>query len=316
MHYLVTGGAGFIGSHLCHALLSCDHSVTIVDDLSTGKRANIPPRARFIKGDICDKKLMEALFEDIDGCFHLAAIASVARSNEEWLYTHQVNLSATIGLFEAAKSHKTPVVYASSAAVYGEGHVPAFHEQLPPRPLSAYGADKLGCELHGRVAAHVHGVPNAAMRFFNVYGPRQDPSSPYSGVISIFAKRILSGQPFTVFGDGEQSRDFIYVLDVVDALQRAMVALEEKCFSHDVFNVCTGLPTTINAMAKMIGEITHREYRCAYGDARTGDLRYSLGDPTHAYEKIGFKAQVPLNDGMEITLDCIAEEAPALADAA
>ncbi len=316
MHYLVTGGAGFIGSHLAHALITQGHKVTVLDDLSTGKRAQIPARAQFIKGDVSDVDMVRQAFDGIDGCFHLAAIASVARSNEEWKRTHEVNLSATINVFEAAKAHKTPVVYASSAAVYGDGHQPPFHEGLHPMPLSAYGADKLGCELHGKVASHVHSIPNAGMRFFNVYGPRQDPNSPYSGVISIFAKRILAGEPFTVFGDGEQSRDFIYVLDVVNALTRAMHALETGKLREGVFNVCTGVRTSVNAMATLISDLTGEHLRVAYADARAGDLRHSLGDPAHARNTLGFTAEVGLRDGMEITLDFLSEELREVASAA
>ena len=222
--FLVTGGAGFIGSHLVHALLDDGHAVRVLDDLSNGHRKNLPQHVELTEADVTDPAAVESALDGVDGCFHLAAIASVARSHREWLRTHQVNLTGTINVFDQARPSRlrreVPVVYASTAAIYGNcGSFPV-DEESPAAPLSAYGADKHACELHARVAGAIHGVPTVGLRFFNLYGPRQDPLSPYSGVISIFADRLRRGEPVEIFGDGEQARDFTYISDAVGALRR------------------------------------------------------------------------------------------------
>lgn len=178
-HWLVTGGCGFIGSHLCDALAARGDAVTILDDMSTGKRENAPAEAEIVEGDVADAALVRRLMAKADGCFHLAAVASVQRCTEEWVTSHRTNLTGAITVFDAARqAGGRPVIYASSAAVYGDNPDVPLDEDARTRPLSAYGADKLGCELHGRVAFGVHGVPNTGFRFFNVFGPRQDPKSP------------------------------------------------------------------------------------------------------------------------------------------
>ena len=213
--FLVTGGAGFIGSHLVHALLEEGHAVRVLDDLSSGHRENLPQQVELAEADVTDPAAVESAIDDVDGCFHLAAIASVARSHRDWLRSHQVNLTGTINVFDRARPSRRrrelPVVYASTAAIYGNcGSFPV-DEESPAAPLSAYGADKHACELHARVAGAIHGVPTIGLRFFNLYGPRQDPLSPYSGVISIFADRLLRGEPVEILGDGEQARDFTFI---------------------------------------------------------------------------------------------------------
>ena len=180
--YLVTGGCGFIGSHLCSALRSAGHGVRVLDDLSTGTEANLAPGADLVRGDVADAGAVREAMEGAAGCFHLAAIASVERGTRDWLGTHRANLSGTVAVFEAAaRLGRIPVVYASSAAVYGDCAALPLKEDAPTRPLSAYGADKLGCEQHARVAGVVHGIPTLGLRFFNVFGPRQDPLSPLFG---------------------------------------------------------------------------------------------------------------------------------------
>jgi len=219
---LVTGGCGFIGSHLVAALLARGDRVRVLDDLSTGRRENLAPGAELSEGDVADPAAVRAAMAGAAVCFHLAAIASVERGMTEWLTTHRANLSGTIAVFDAARAAgRIPVVYASSAAVYGEQERLPIAEDAPTLPLSAYGADKLGCELHARVAGHVHGVPTMGLRFFNVFGARQDPGSPYSGVISIFCDRMSRGEGVTIHGDGGQTRDFIHVSDVVRGLVAA-----------------------------------------------------------------------------------------------
>ncbi len=300
--YVITGGAGFIGSHLADHLLADGHQVRILDDFSTGKAANVDPLCEVVRGDITDAPTVAAAMAGAAGCFHLAAIASVARGNEDWLTTHRVNQSGTVTVLEAARdAGRIPVVYASSAAIYGNPDVPIADETLPAAPLTAYGADKHGSELHARVAFLVHLVPTCGLRFFNVYGPRQDPKSPYSGVISIFAGRIAAGQPITVDGDGLQSRDFVYVADVVAHLRAAMDTIANTPDAL-MFNVCTGTPTTILQLAHAFGHAANQEPEIRHGPPRTGDIRQSLGNPAKAATHLKTRASTNLQTGLAITL--------------
>lgn len=305
--YLVTGGCGFIGSHLTDALCQAGHTVRVLDDLSTGTRANLAPGVELIIGDVADPAAMRRAVRDIDGCFHLAAIASVERGVQDWLGTHRANLTGAITLFDAIRAvpgpRKIPVVYASSAAVYGAAATPPVAETAPCEPLSAYGADKLACEHHARVATHVHAIPTTGLRFFNVYGPRQDPKSPYSGAISIFCDRIARGAPVTIFGDGLQTRDFVYVSDVVIALRAAMARLESAPTPiSSVFNVCTGHPIAIRdvalTIAKLSGVTTQQEFQ----PPRAGEIRHSHGAPEKARAGLDFAAKVSLPDGLQHVL--------------
>ena len=303
--YLVTGGCGFIGSHLVDDLLRRGHRVRILDDLSTGKRSNLPadvlPRqCELITGDVVDRELVERCFDGVDYCFHLAAVASVQRSNEDWSGTHRINLTGAINILDAARRQRVPVVYASSAAVYGDNADTPLQESAQLRPLTAYGADKLGCELHARVASLVHSVPTTGLRFFNVYGPRQCASSPYSGVISIFADRLTRAEPLVVFGDGEQTRDFIFVEDVVAFLQAAMarVSLTPSCF-----NVCTGRSTTINQLASLLMSLCGTRVAVDYRPSRSGDIRVSIGSPQLAEHRLGYRAGTTLASGLRRLID-------------
>jgi UDP-glucose 4-epimerase len=296
---LVTGGAGFIGSHLADALIAEGRSVRILDDLSTGRRANVPEGAELRVGDVADPETIARALEGTECCFHLAAIASVEQANQDWLGTHRVNLAGTIAVFDAARARAIPVVYASSAAVYGNNPDLPLSEDAALRPLSAYGADKLGCELHARVAGRVHGVPTVGLRFFNVYGPRQDPSSPYSGVISIFCDRLKAGQEMTIFGDGAQTRDFVYVGDVVRALLAARGAASVQA---PVFNICTGHPTSIRELAEAIAATLGRPARTRFAPPRLGDIRASLGTPAKARAAMGWEARTSLREGLAETL--------------
>lgn len=308
---LVTGGCGFIGSHLCAALVAGGARLRVLDDLSTGKVDNLPPGAELLRGDVADAALARAAMEGVDGCFHLAAIASVEKGMRDWLGTHRANLTGSIAVFDAARreaaaaGRAVPVVYASSAAVYGDATALPIEESAPTRPLSAYGADKLGSELHARVAGQVHGVPTAGMRFFNVFGPRQDPASPYSGVISIFAGLIAAGKPITVHGDGAQTRDFVFVSDVVAHLRAAM-RLAEAGLVSDVFNVCTGRATTVLQLAQALATAAGRPTQVLHGPARAGDIRQSLGNPDRAIATLGVQAHTPLEQGLKATLDSLA----------
>jgi UDP-glucose 4-epimerase len=307
--YLVTGGAGFIGSHLCEALVARGDSVRVLDDLSTGKRANLPEGVPLIVGDVADPDAVGAALAGADGCFHLAAIASVERGVTDWLGTHRANLTGTITVFDAIRRAGTriPVVYASSAAVYGDCATIPITEEAACRPLSAYGADKYGCELHARVASHVHGIPAVGLRFFNVYGPRQDPKSPYSGVISIFCERISRGLPIAIFGDGQQTRDFIYVTDVVAGLLAAMAL---RPANGAAFNVCTGLATSVADLARVIAEITGTAPGIDRQPPRAGEIRHSLGDLGRARATLGLRPPVDLRSGLTRVLGWMAASRP------
>jgi len=303
--YLVTGGAGFIGSHLVDALLARGDRVRVLDDLSTGRRENLDPAAELIVGDVADAAMVAGAMQGVEGCFHLAAVASVELGNRDWLGTHRTNLTGAVTVFDAARRARpdrtVPVVYASSAAVYGDTPDLPLAETAATRPLSAYGADKLGCELHARVATLVHGVRTAGCRFFNVYGPRQDPASPYSGVISIFFNRIGQGQGITIFGDGGQTRDFIYVADVVRALLSAM---GQETMGASVFNVCTGKTTSLLELAAAIGLVFGKTPAITFGPARAGDIRESLGNPGMTRDVMGFSANLSIEEGLRLMAAC------------
>jgi UDP-glucose 4-epimerase len=302
--YLVTGGCGFIGSHLCDGLLARGDGVRVLDDLSTGKRENVPSELELIRGDVADADLVRAAMEGVDGCFHLAAVASVERGNQNWLGSHRTNLTGAITVFDAARQAKdgspVPVIYASSAAVYGDNPEVPLTEESAVRPLSAYGADKLGCELHARVAGHVHGVPTVGLRFFNVFGPRQDPKSPYSGVISIFCDRLRAGRSIVIHGDGGQTRDFVYVADVVAAL---LAAMRTRPDGNPVFNVCSGRMTSVLDLAQTIAGLCGVAPDIDFQPPRGGDIRNSLGNPERAAARLGVRAAIDLRTGLARTLE-------------
>jgi UDP-glucose 4-epimerase len=309
--YLVTGGAGFIGSHLVEALIDDGHCVRVLDDLSSGRRENIPTEAEFIKADITNPGVIGPAFDGIDGCFHLAAIASVEQGNRDWLRTHQVNLSGTINLFNTVRRLRSvgdmPIVYASTAAVYGQGGAAPVCESTCAAPISAYGADKLGCEMHARAAGLAYGLRTVGLRFFNIYGARQDPRSLYSGVIAIFLERLRCGEPIEIFGDGKQVRDFTYITDAVCALKRAMPAAS---VSAPLFNVCTGRGITVRRLAEMIADLCKVDLIACNRPVRRGEIPISIGDPNRAAEKLAFVARTSLPQGLALTLDALACRQP------
>jgi UDP-glucose 4-epimerase len=297
---LVTGGAGFVGSHLVDSLLADGHRVRVLDDLSTGRRSNLDGRAELLVGDVADASAVTAAMVGVTEVFHLAGVASVQRCNIEWTVTHRINQSATIIVLEAARAAGgVPVVYASSAAVYGDTSGEVAREDLPPNPGTAYGADKLGSELHARIGSRIHGIPTLGLRFFNVYGPRQDPCSPYSGVISIFARRLADGQRILLHGDGCQTRDFVHVADVVAHLRAAMDRLLiAPAASGLVLNVCTGRGVSVHDLALLLGRLQGGAPRMQHVDPRPGDIRHSRGSPDLATAQLGLRAQVTLEDGL------------------
>jgi len=297
--YLVTGGAGFIGSHLVDALVAEQHQVFVLDDLSNGNKKNLPKNITFYHDDISNESLVNQLIPEMDACFHLAAIPSIEKYNKDWLGTHRVNLSGTINILNAARKRKTPIIYASSCAVYGDNpHLP-LKESVLSQPLSSYGADKLACEHQATIASQLFGVPTLGLRFFNVYGARQDPKSPYSGVISIYIEHAIQNQSLPFFGDGKQTRDFIHIHDVVTA---CLAALKHCDTRANIFNVCTGKQQTLLELSEIIANVLEKKINCDFQPERAGDVKYSCGDPEKAFRELGFKSEISLAQGLRLSL--------------
>jgi UDP-glucose 4-epimerase len=280
------------------------HSVRILDNVSSGSLTHRPDGAELVVGDVADPDTVASAMRGVDGCFHLAAVASVELTRVDWLGTHRTNLTGTIAVLDAARRARRgasiPVVYASSAAVYGDDTRVPLAETAGRRPLSAYGADKLACEHQAFVAGRVHGVPTCGLRFFNVYGPRQDPTSPYSGVVSIFCDRLRAGQDVVVYGDGGQTRDFIFVADVVRALAAAMGSASTE---GPVYNVCTGYGTSVLELGAAIAEVLGVSFAPRFAPPRPGDIYRSVGDPSRAKSGLGFEAQTDIRAGLAATLE-------------
>lgn len=313
--YLVTGGCGFIGSHLVDLLVRQGHRARVLDNLSSGRTHNLAPEAELMIGDVADPAIVALAMKGATGCFHLAAHASRHAATDDWLGSHRTDLTGTITVFDAARARTVPVVYASSAAVYGDGSDQRLSEMATTRPVTAHGADKLGGEMHARVAAGVHDVPTAGLRFFNVYGPRQDAAAANAGVVSVFAARALAGEPMPLHGDGEQTRDFIFVADAAAHLTAAMDRLLERQRDRrpaaaGVFNVCTGQATRIRELAMLITRLSGRPLRLASEPARAGDVRRSLGDPSAAIRHLRIAATTSLEDGLRQTLSRLQPPAP------
>lgn len=296
--YLITGGCGFIGSHLAHALVAIGAKVVILDDLSTGKREKAPVGSELIIGDIRDKKVLKKLVADVDGCFHLAAIASMTKSILNLSETHEVNLTGTVNLIEAvvATKKKIPIIYTTTSAVYGKAGPLPLKETTIPEPLSPYGVDKWCGEKHLKVAWELHGIPSFSFRLFNVYGPGQDALSPYSGVISLFAKQIREGNKLKIYGTGEQRRDFIHVSDVVAVFLNAIDCKKTGCF---LFNLATGRAISVLELADLLEKIEGKRVGRDFAAPRNGDILLSLGDPAKAIEFFGKRPLITLEEGLK-----------------
>jgi UDP-glucose 4-epimerase len=300
MKALVTGGAGFIGSHLVERLLRDGHEVRVVDDFSTGKRANLAPMAskalEVVEGDIRNGWELRTLAAGCEVIFHEAAIVSVPYSVEHPQETHDVNLQGTLNVLEAARHAKTRrLVFASSAAVYGDAPGLPKHEGMLPTPISPYGLEKLTGEHYLSIFARLYGVETVSLRYFNVFGPRQDPSSAYSGVISIFADRARRGDPVTIFGDGSAYRDFVFVDDVVEA---NLLAARTPGASGRSFNVARGEKTTLTDLTGMIGRAVGRPLEVVHAAPRAGDIAESVADIGRARSELGFAPRVEVEDGL------------------
>jgi UDP-N-acetylglucosamine/UDP-N-acetyl-alpha-D-glucosaminouronate 4-epimerase len=305
--YLVTGGAGFIGSHIAARLLTDGHDVRVLDDLSTGSLANLEVAGSgiaFRQGDICDDALLDELMDGADYVFHQAAMASVPASMEDPLACDRINVQGTLRLLTSARrAGVRRVVFASSSAVYGNSPVLPKSERMCPEPMSPYAVSKLAAEQYCCVFAASLGLECVALRYFNVYGPRQDPAGPYAAVIPIWLRCVSEGRSPVVYGDGEQSRDFVFVSDVVEANMRAA---HTDGAAGLVCNIGGGAAVTLNELLGEIGRVVGRRPDADYRAERSGDVRHSVSDITRAREALGFAPRTPLPDGLRATWNAFA----------
>lgn len=297
---LVTGGAGFIGSHLVEALLGKGYKVRVLDNLSTGKVGNLPvgnANLNLVVGDVADSVVVEQAMRDCTAVVHLAAVASVQASVDDPVGTHQSNFVGTLNVCEhMVKAGIKRVVFASSAAIYGNnGEGTAIDEDTPKSPLTPYASDKLSSEYYLDFYRREHGLEPVILRFFNIFGPRQDPSSPYSGVISIFTERAMAGKPVAIFGDGEQTRDFVYVQDLVSILVQAVEADE---VSPGAVNVGLSRATSLNDLISELGNVTGTPLTVNYQAARQGDIRHSRADNTRLLQRFTLPAPTSIGHGL------------------
>ncbi len=302
---LVTGGAGFIGSHIASALSASGARVRILDDLSTGHRENLDEIGGdidFVQGSVADEQLLAKALENVELIFHEAAIPSVPRSVEAPRNTHIASVDGTFSLLLAAKEASVRrVVYAASSSAYGDQPTLPKCEQMSPDPLSPYAVAKLVGEYYCRVFTRVYGLETVSLRYFNVFGPRQDPGSQYSGVVSRFISALLSDERPVIYGDGEQSRDFTYIANVVAANLSAASAPDA---SGCVINVANGQRITLNQLLEELKQLTGRtDVTAEYREPRVGDVRHSLADITIAQELLGYESKVDLREGLQRTLD-------------
>jgi nucleoside-diphosphate-sugar epimerase len=308
--YLVTGGAGFIGSHLAAELLRQGHRVRIADNLSTGKRRNLVDLqdAEFLEGDLADRAFAKQAVIGMEYVLHQAAIPSVPRSVEDPVTSHRANIEATLNVLMASRdSGVRRLVFAGSSSVYGDTPTLPKHEEMIPSPKSPYALQKLVGEQYCQMFTRLYGLETVTIRYFNVFGPRQDPGSPYSGVISRFSTALLEGRAPVIFGDGEQTRDFTYVANVVDAVLRATHAHH---VAGEVMNVATGGRISLNSLLREMNVILGTDIRPRYEEPRAGDVRDSQADISKAQRLLGYHPTVPLEEGLRRTLEwCRAESA-------
>ena len=303
LRYLVTGGAGFIGSHIVHTLLDQGAQVHVLDNFSTGKRENLmglAGRLEVLEGDLRDQVALEEAVRDVDIIFHEAAFVSVPESMEKPQECFDVNVAATVSLFETARRAGVErVVLASSAAVYGESDAWPLKESTPTQSLSPYAASKRTLEVYAQMYTQAFGLDVVALRYFNVYGPRQRPDSMYAAAVPIFIRRLLDGKPVTIFGDGGQTRDLINIRDVVRA---NLLAAEHPNAPGQVFNVCTGQETRLLDLLEVLFDLFPNVQEPVFADSRPGDIYRSVGSAEFIAQELGFKAEVSLETGLEETV--------------
>src|ERR1700729_1971386 len=304
MRYVVTGGAGFIGSNTVDELVRRGHSVVVLDDLSSGKEDNLAEirnKITFMKGSITDIEVVRKAMHEAEFVLHLAARTSVPRSVKDPIETNRINIDGTLNVLVAARDAKVRrFVFAASSSAYGETPTLPKVETMQPRPISPYGVTKYVGEMYAQVFGRVYGLENACLRYFNVFGPRQDPTSQYSGVLSRFMLAVIEGQAPVIYGDGEQSRDFTYVENIVDETLRACEAPEA---SGLVFNGGTGARITLNQVLKMLSRITGQTIQAKYDVARNGDIRDSQAAVSLARKILGYEPRVQFEEGLKQTWD-------------
>lgn len=303
MNILVTGGAGFIGSNLVEALVRRGHRVRVLDDFSTGHERNLASVRRdieLVRGDCADPKAAARAVKGVAVVFHEGAIPSVPRSVKEPLASHRANATATITMLEAARQAGVRrFMYAGSSSVYGETVGLPKREDMETRPLSPYGVGKLAGEHYVRIYAHLFGMETLTLRYFNVFGPRQDPASPYSGVISKFITEMLAGRVPVIHGDGRQSRDFTYIDNVVDANVRALTA---RGLAGQTVNIASERRITLLALLKGVARETGRPAKARHDEARPGDIRHSFADTTRARKLLGYRVVCDFEEGLARTV--------------
>ena len=304
MRYLVTGGAGFIGSNTVDELVRRGHSVVVLDDFSSGKEDNLAEvrnKITFIRGSITDIEVVRKAMHEAEYVLHLAARTSVPRSVKDPIETNKINIDGTLNVLVAAKELKVKrVVFAASSSAYGETPTLPKVETMQPEPISPYGVTKYVGELYGQTFGRCYGLENVALRYFNIFGPRQDPSSPYSGVLAKFCSAFLEDAQPVVFGDGEQTRDFTYV---ENAVQANLLACEAPSVSGKVFNVGVGGRVSLNEVVRVLGKISGKTLETKYEPPRDGDIRDSQADITQAKELLGYEPQVSFEEGLSRTYE-------------
>jgi len=307
MKALVTGGAGFIGSHIVDRLLADGHEVVVLDDFSTGHRSNLPNNEALtvIVGDISEEKIVKQCMEEIDWVFHKAAVASVPKTVNDPVGSSAVNYRGTLYLLEAARKNNVKrFVFASSAALYGDEPTLPKVETMCPVTLSPYAVDKLASEFACGMYTKLYGLETVCLRYFNVYGPKQDPSSPYSGVISIFTDKLKKNEVPTIYGDGEQVRDFVYVGDVVEANMRAVTM---DGVAGQYYNIATSKMITLNNLLRVLSDIYDVTFEVNYDDSRQGDIKESYAEINKAASMLDWKPEVELHEGLKILCDSLQE---------
>ncbi len=312
-NYLVTGGAGFIGSHLTEELVRRGHTVRVVDSLITGKRRNLEHvrGVEFVEGDLADPGVATRVVDGIDYVLHQAAIPSVPRSVKDPVTSNRANIDASLNILVAARDAGVKrLVYAGSSSAYGNTATLPKREDMPTNPLSPYALQKLVAEQYCQMFTRLYGFETVTIRYFNVFGPRQDPGSPYSGVISLFSSALLEDRQPVIYGDGEQTRDFTYVANVVDGVLRACEAPKA---AGEVINVACGTRISLNNLLRAMNAIVGKSIGAIYKDPRAGDVRDSQADITKAHALLGYTPIVGLEAGLAKTIEWCRTEAAASA---
>jgi nucleoside-diphosphate-sugar epimerase len=307
--YVVTGGGGFIGSHIVEELLRRGETVKVIDNFSTGKRENVAPfkkNAEIIEADIADAKNLSELLKGADYVIHQAAIPSVPKSIIDPVRSHNANVNGTLNVLIACREAGVRrVIYASSSSLYGDSPTLPKHEEMKPNPLSPYGAQKLFGEMYCQVFTKAYGLETVGLRYFNVFGPRQDSTSQYSGVLALFIPAVLQGRRPTIYGDGLQSRDFTYVQNVVVA---NLLACTVPGAVGQAFNIACGDRITVNSILQQINRIAGKDIAPIYSEPRAGDIKHSQADITRAREHLGYEPKITFEEGLRHTVEWYAQQ--------